>query len=144
MKNETKAYKGCLWSLVAAAGLMVLLFLTSCKHTEYVTVERVKTDTTYINKVQRDSVLLHDSIHVKEKGDTVWIERWHTRWENHLTHDTLYQYRVDSVPVPYPVPEYIEKQLTWWQQTRLHIANVMMYLLGLGALFLWVKRYLRL
>ena len=43
------------------------------------------TDTDYITKQQRDSFYLHDSIHIKERGDTVWIERWHTRCENHLT-----------------------------------------------------------
>lgn len=29
----------------------------------------------------------------------------------------------DSIPVPYPVPEYIEKPLTWWQQTRMDIGG---------------------
>ena len=95
--------------LVLILGLLVLWALCSCTKTEYITVEKVRTDTTYINKVQRDSVWLHDSIHIKEKGDTVLIERWHTVWQNHTAHDTVYKARTDSVPVPYPVTQYVEK-----------------------------------
>ena len=136
------SYKGCFWSLIVMIVLSLVLILTSCKHTEYVTVEKVRTDTTYISKLQRDSVWLHDSIHVSEKGDTVKIEKWHTKYIEKQVHDTLYKAKVDSVPVPYPVPKYIEKNLTWWQQTRIHIANILLYLLGFGLLFMIVKKKL--
>ena len=143
MKTMEDSYRSCWWVLLAGILLSALMMLTSCKHTEYITVEKVRTDTTYISKLQRDSVWLHDSIHVAEKGDTVKIEKWHTKYIEKQIHDTLYKAKVDSVPVPYPVPEYIEKNLTWWQQTRIHLANIVLYLLGLGLLFLMVRRYLR-
>jgi hypothetical protein len=95
--------------LVIILGLLVLWALCSCTKTEYITVEKVRNDTTYINKVQRDSIYLHDSTFVKVAGDTVWIERWHTKWQNHVEHDTVYKARADSVPVPYPVTKYVEK-----------------------------------
>lgn len=136
------SYKGCFWSLIVMIVLSLVLLLTSCKHTEYVTVEKVRIDTTYITNHQRDSIWLHDSIHVAEKGDTVKIEKWHTKYVEKQVHDTLYKAKVDSVPVPYPVPEYIEKNLTWWQQTRIHIANILLYLLGFGLLFMIVKKKL--
>ena len=142
-KSMEDSYKGCFWSLIVMIVLSLVLLLTSCKHTEYVTVEKVRIDTTYITNHQRDSIWLHDSIFVKQQGDTVKIEKWHTKYVEKQVHDTLYKAEVDSVPVPYPVPEYIEKNLTWWQQTRLHLANIMLYLLGLGLLFLLVRRYLR-
>lgn len=94
--------------LVILVVLICLLF-ASCTKTEYITVEKVRNDTTYINKVQRDSIYLHDSTSVKVAGDTVWIERWHTKWQNHVEHDTVYKARTDSVPVPYPVTKYVEK-----------------------------------
>lgn len=94
--------------LVILVVLICLLF-ASCTKTEYITVEKVRNDTTYINKVQRDSIYLHDSTFVKVAGDTVWIERWHTKWQNHLEHDTVYKARTDSVSVPYPVIKEVEK-----------------------------------
>ena len=92
-------------------GMMIvaLAMLSSCTTTKVVTVEKVKTDTTYITKHQRDSVWLHDSIQVTEKGDTVRIEKWHTKYVEKQVHDTLYQSKTDSIPVPYPVEKLVEK-----------------------------------
>ena len=143
MKTMEDSYRSCLWVLLAGILLSALMMLTSCKHTEYVTVEKVRTDTTYITKQQRDSIWLHDSIYVENDDSIIRIEKWHTKYVEKQVHDTLYKAKVDSVPVPYPVPEYIEKNLTWWQQTRIHLANIVLYLLGLGLLFLLVRRYLR-
>jgi len=109
MDKLTKDFMKFEGVLVIILGLLVLWALCSCTKTEYITVEKVRNDTTYINKVQRDSIYLHDSTFVKVAGDTVWIERWHTKWQNHVEHDTVYKARTDSVPVPYPVTKYVEK-----------------------------------
>ena len=92
--------------------VIVFLLLTSCKQIEYVTVEKVRNDTTYITKHQRDSVWLHDSIMVSEKGDTIRIEKWHTKYVESIRHDTLYQATHDTIPQPYPVTQYVEKPLS--------------------------------
>ena len=60
--------------IIWLAFLIAISLLASCRQVEYVTVEKVRIDTTYITKWQKDSVWLHDSIHIKEKGDTVMIE----------------------------------------------------------------------
>ena len=110
--------------VVWLAVLLLIALLTNCTSTKYVEVEKVRTDTTYITKWQKDSVWLHDSIHVKEKGDTVMIERWHTKWRDRLRVDTIYQATHDTIPAPYPVTEYVEKDLNWWQRLRLWIGNI--------------------
>ena len=124
--------------------ILVALLLVGCKTKEkVVTVEKVRNDTTYITKHQRDSVWLHDSIHVTEKGDTIRIERWHTKYVEKATHDTLYQATHDTIPQPYPVEKLVERELSWWQQTRLHLANIMLWLLGIGGvLFILKKKFL--
>ena len=124
--------------------ILVALLMAGCKTKEkVVTVEKVRTDTTYITKHQRDSVWLHDSIHVTEKGDTIRIERWHTKYVEKATHDTLYQATHDTIPQPYPVEKLVERELSWWQQTRIHLANIMLWLLGIGgALFILKKKFL--
>ena len=126
--NGRKAYIGCWYSLVASLILMVMIALSmcSCTKTEYITVEKVRTDTTYITKQQRDSIWLHDSIHIRERGDTMLIERWHTKYVESIRHDTCYLSRVDCVPVPYPVIREVEKELSKTQKG----------LMGLGLLSL--------
>ncbi len=113
--------------------LFLLALLASCRQVEYVTVEKVRTDTTYITKWQKDSVWLHDSIHVTEKGDTVRIERWHTQWRDRLRVDTIYQATHDTIPQPYSIEtvKLVEKDLNWWQLLRLWIGNIgLLALLG--------------
>jgi hypothetical protein len=131
-----KAYKGCFWSMVLALATFLIvsvILLTSCTTTKVVEVEKVRTDTTYITKWQRDSVWLHDSIMVTDKGDTIRIERWHTKYVEKQVHDTTYVATHDTIPQPYPVEtvKVVEKELNWWQRLRLWIGNVgLMALLG--------------
>ena len=110
--------------VVWLAVLLLIALLTNCTSTKYVEVEKVRVDTTYITKWQKDSVWLHDSIHVIEKGNTVLIEKWHTKWRDRLRVDTIYQATHDTIPAPYPVTEYVEKDLNWWQRLRLWIGNI--------------------
>ena len=123
--------------------ILVAVLLVGCKTKErVVTVEKVRTDTTYITKHQRDSVWLHDSIHVTEKGDTIRIERWHTKYIEKVTHDTLYQHKTDSVPVPYPVEKLVERELSWWQQTRMHLGEALLAIAGIAVVVFVIRRKL--
>ena len=123
--------------------ILVAVLLVGCKTKErVVTVEKVRNDTTYITKHQRDSVWLHDSIHVTEKGDTIRIEKWHTKYIEKATHDTLYQHKTDSVPVPYPVEKLVERELTWWQQTRMHLGEALLALAGIAVVVFVIRRKL--
>lgn len=120
--------------------LFVLALLSSCKQVEYVTVEKVRTDTTYITKWQRDSIWLHDSIHIKERGDTVLVEKWHTKYIEKVTHDTTYVATHDTIPDPFPVEtiKEVPAELSWWQQLRLWIGNIgLMAILGAVGYFGW-------
>ena len=144
MNNEQKAYKGCGWSLIAFLFLLAaVLIFGSCTTTRYVTVPEYHTDTLIQNTVQKDSVFLHDSIYHMEKGDTILIEKWHTKYRERLVHDTLYQHRVDTIAKPYPVPEYVEKKLSWWQRLRLHLGNIMLVLIGAAVLYAAARLYMK-
>lgn len=99
--------------------LMLIILLTSaiwssCRSVKYVPVEVVKTDTTYINKVQRDSIYQLDSIYIRDKGDTILITKTKYIYRDKLIRDTVYVSHTDSIQVPYPV----EKQLSRWQQFK--------------------------
>ena len=121
------SYRCCWWGFWLFIALLVVGWLTSCTTTRVVTVERVKNDTTYITKQQRDSIWLHDSIHVMERGDTIRIERWHTKYIEREIHDTLYRAKTDSVPVPYEVIKEVPAELSWWQTARIYLANILLY-----------------
>ena len=136
-----------LLALAAAVAVFGLLLLTGCTTTKYVPIETVRTDTMKVTKYERDSIYIHDSTIVREKGDTMLIEKWHTRWRDRWMHDTVYQSRVDSIPKPYPVEKRVPAELTWWQQTRLHLANILLYaMLVIGIFYLGkflLSRYIK-
>lgn len=119
------------------------VLLTACTTTKVVTVERVRTDTLRITKQQRDSIYLHDSTYIREKGDTLLIERWHTQYRERLRIDTMYQSKVDSVPVAYPVTEYVEKQLSWWQRTQMYAGDALLLLLLGGVIYGFIRLRLK-
>lgn len=122
--------------------IAMVLVLSGCKtRTVVVTVPKVRTDTLIITKSQRDSIWLHDSVHVSEKteNDTVWLEvkKWHTKYIETRTRDTIYIATHDTIAQPYPVEviKEVEKELTWWQKTKMWVGGIAMLLLL--AWFVW-------
>lgn len=132
------------YALVAAAvGILLCALFSGCTTTtKYVTVPEYHTDTLRQVTVRHDSVMVHDSIHVSEKGDTVKIERWHTQYRDRIVRDTIYQSKRDSIPYPVEVVKEVPAKLTWWQQTRLHLANILLWLLALLAVIYVGKKHL--
>ena len=123
--------------LTAIAILIIASWLMGCKSQErVVTVYRHTTDTLIQTKVERDSIYAHDSIYVRDRGDTVWIERWHTRWRERLLADTVYVAKCDTLTRTETITKYREKELSWWQKARLWIGNVVLIALFVAAAFL--------
>ena len=145
MNNEQKAYKGCGWSAIAALLLMIawLIVGASCTTTKYVSVPEVHTDTVRITNHQTDSIFVHDSIYHMEKGDTILIERWHTKYKEKIVYDTIYQHRIDTVPKPYPVEVKVPRELSRWQRLRLHLGNIMVVIIGAAILYAAAKLYMK-
>ena len=104
--------------LIGLVVIILFCFLTSCRtQIKYVPVETIRTDSVFFNSVRIDSVLIHDSISIIQRGDTVAEYRYRYIYRYKDRVDTLYINRTDSIQVPYPVE--IEKKLTLWQQTKI-------------------------
>lgn len=127
--------------------LATICALASCRTSRYVPIETIRTDTVYVSRNVRDSIWQHDSVHVKEyvKGDTIYsvLTKWRNKYIERTTHDTLYMATHDTIPEPYPVPEYIEKKLSWWQQTRIHVGEACLVILLLWGGWKAVRLYIR-
>ena len=101
--------------------ILVMLSLVGCK-TKYIPVDNVmyrevtKHDTLHTS----DRVWIHDSIHSSQKGDTVFLDKWHKEivLKNVYNSRTDSFVRRDSIPVPYPV----EKELSKWERFQLKYA----------------------
>lgn len=115
--------------------LIIMVFaylLAGCTKTVYIPVESVRTE--YQDRYLRDSVYVHDSTYIREKGDSVLIDRWHTLYREVLKVDSFL--RTDSIQVPYPVDKIVEVNKLYWFQK-------MLIWIGVGAimaLMLWLVR----
>ena len=114
--------------------ILTVFLLMGCVSTRYVPIETVRKE--YITKtdtfVRYDSIIHKDSVYVRQKGDTIWIEKWQTRYiervKERIKTDTIMHQ--DSIQVPYPV----EKQLSFFQ--RLAVDWFLYSLIALAVLFI--------
>lgn len=121
--------------------LLVLSFIGCRTRIQYVPVESVRTE--YKDRLQRDSIYFRDSIIMREKGDTVFIDRWRYLYKDRLVTDTLLV--SDTIRVPYPV----EKELTRWQQTKMDVGGWAIgvlsgiTILGIAYVIVWLMRKMK-
>ena len=136
--NISSILAGIILGLIACA---LITLCSSCTTTKYVPVIEHHTDTLIQTKVQKDSVFMHDSVEVRIAGDTVTIDRWHTKYISKEVHDTIYQSKTDSVPAPYPVEviKEVPAELTMWQRLKMKVGGAAIILLLL-AFAIWVWR----
>ncbi|MFV0332139.1 MAG: hypothetical protein ACK5KL_20305 [Dysgonomonas sp.] len=118
--------------------ILLLFLFGSCKtNTVYVPVETVKVE--YRDKVLRDSVHLYDSVLIKMKGDTVWLEKFRYLYRDKLVRDSIF--KVDSISVPYPVVEYQEvNRLSSFQSFQIWCGRILLLFIIGYLCFKWIKR----
>ena len=125
---------------IIVLSLFATLFFTSgCS--PRILVREVVRDSLIV-RTTLDSVYLYekDSIFVKQKGDTVWLERWSIRYKDKLIEkkDTAYINKVEVKEVAVPA------KLNWWQRWQI---RSFWWLFGVVAIIVcWqiVKLYFRL
>lgn len=92
--------------------ICVALWLVGCTKTVYIPQETVRTE--YQDRYLRDSIYLHDSVYVRDRGDSVFVDRWHTRYIDRLRVDSFL--RTDTIREPYPVEKIVYVNKTAWYQ----------------------------
>lgn len=125
------------------ARIITLIFLAtilySCKSIQYVPVETTKRDTTYLSQTKIDSIYHRDSIYVERKGDTVYLSKYKYLYKYIEKHDTLWQEKVDTIQITYPV----EAQLTKWQKIKINIGEYLITAIALVIIWLCAKYFIR-
>lgn len=123
--------------------IIVLIFLAailcSCKSIQYIPVETIKRDTTYISQTKIDSIYQRDSIYVEHKGDTVYLNKYKYLYKYIEKRDTLWREKVDTVQVAYPV----EAQLTKRQKIKINMGEYLIAAIALIIMWLCVKYFIK-
>ena len=114
--------------------VFILYMLASCR-TEYIPVKSVRYDSIFIERLMKDSIFVQDSVFIRQKGDTVFKDKFKFVYKYVLLRDTMMTIKTDSIPVPVPV----EKKLTWWEQTKIDIATTTIQLVALAIFYLLIR-----
>ncbi len=117
-------------SILSMSLLSLLSLTTSCKH---LPIQE------YQSKHIRDSIYRLDSIIIKEKGDTLIIERHHYHYKDKHIKDTIH--KSDTICTPYPVEviKEVKKPLTKWQKIQLRCGRFLLFNILLLLIYLLLK-----
>lgn len=141
-KEYTK-YEGCASAVAVILALVVLaLVCCSCRtkyitETEYKEVPVVMHDTVAQNIWRIDTTIVKDSVYFAIKGDTVFKERYNTKWRIKVAHDTIKKVVEKPVEVVRKSVKTETKEvnrLYWWQK-------VLMIIGGASLMYLFVQIY---
>ena len=89
-------------------------------------VEVVKKE--YIHDTKIDSIYIRDSIDRWQKGDTLYITKWHTKFKYINKLDTIV--KTDSIPKIVSVEKKVEvNHIYWWQKLLMWLGGITIVLL---------------
>lgn len=88
---------------------------------------------------QRDSIFVHDSICIAQRGDTILLKEYHTiykdRWRDRLRIDSFIQRDTVTLVKEVAPPGS-------WQRTKMHLGGTLLWMLAAAVAFLLAKRYI--
>lgn len=166
MSDEERMKAGCFqgvaFFVMIMLGLALCALLSGCTTTKYVPIQQQHTE----HHWHTDSVKERDSVHTENTtiireldsaamaqygiqlklAERAWLVQ-SREMESRLrelermtaNRDTVR----DSIPYPVEVIKEVPAELTWWQQTRLHLSNILLYLILIVAVIYFGRRHLK-
>lgn len=115
--------------------LLVCVVMVGCRTLPEPEPVRVERDSIYLRSVERDSVFVRDSVLIREKGDTVYRDRWRVEYRERVLRDTAWIERNDTITNMVEV----EKALTWWERTRMAAGDVALLVLVVLLIYMILR-----
>ena len=115
---------------------VIATMLYSCKSVKYIPEETTKIE--YRDNFVRDSIFCYDSVFVKDKGDTLILEKFRYLYKNRIVKDSVFIN--DTIRVPYPVEviKEVKAPLTGWQSFQIWCGRFALFALLLVCIyFVW-------
>lgn len=117
--------------LVATIAILIYLYIMfsfiGCTTTKYVPIESVRTE--YINKVEKDTVIINNDRLIKEKEDTIYIVNTKYVYKTKNKIDTIL--RIDTIPIIQEVEVIKEvNKLKDWQVILMVLGGGMVAVIG--------------
>ena len=136
MKNR----EGVACSVSVMIVLLLLLLLLCCSCTKRIYETQYVEQPVYLHDTLRSTIYSHDTTIVKDsvyfaiKGDTIFKERYNTKWQIKVAHDTVM--RFVEKPVEVVRENNVEKQVEvnriyWWQKLLMWMGGIGVVIIGI-------------
>lgn len=107
--------------------LYVMFSFIGCTTTKYIPIENVRTE--YINKVEKDTVIINNDRLIKEKGDTIYIVNTKYVYKTKNKIDTIL--KIDTIPIIQEVEVIKEVNIIKdWQMVLMLLGGGMVAVIG--------------
>lgn len=146
MEKDYTKYDGCASAVAVILALVMLaVVLCGCKtkyitETEYKEVPVVMHDTVAKNIWRIDTTIVKDSVYFDVKGDTIYKERYNTKWRIKVAHDTINKVVEKPVEVIHNSVKTETKEVNriyWWQNVLMLIGCASLIYLVVQLVKLW-------
>ena len=147
--KEYTRYEGCASAVAVIIALVMLaVVLCSCKtkyitQTEYNEVPVVMHDTVAKNIWRIDTTFVKDSVYFAIKGDTIFKERYNTKWRIKVAHDTINKVVEKPVEVVRNSVKTETKEVNriyWWQKVLMLIGVASLIYLIVQIYKFWKRK----
>ena len=136
MKNNEGV--ACSVSVIIVLILLLLLICSACTkrvyETQYIEQPVYLHDTLRSTIYSHDTTIVKDSVYFAIKGDTIFKERYNTKWRIKVAHDTIM--RFVEKPVKVVREKNVEKQVEvnriyWWQKLLMWMGGIGLVMIGI-------------
>ena len=112
---------------------VIATMLLSCKSVKYIPVETTKIE--YRDNFVRDSIFRYDSVFVKDKGDTLILEKFRYLYKNRIVKDSIFINDTIGVPYPVEVIKQVKTPLTSWQSFQIWCGRIALFALLIACIY---------
>lgn len=117
-----------------------VLSLVSCKTQQPTIVEKVVTNTEYIDRHHYDSIYIDNYVYVDKGADTITITKTNIEYRYKTLIDSVEVLKVDSIPYEVQVVEYIDK-MNNHQRTMYWLGWLAVVIVGLRLFWKIYKKF---
>ena len=111
----------------------IATLLCSCESVKCIPVETTKIE--YRDNFVRDSIFRYDSVFVKDKGDTLILEKFIYLYKNRIVKDSIFINDTIRVPYPVEVVKQVKAPLTSWQSFQIWCGRFALFALLLACIY---------
>lgn len=102
-------FKMLIVTIATAMMIFVVLTLTSCKTQQPTIVEKVVTNTEYVDRIKYDSIFNDRIVYVDRGSDTIKMIERVVEYRYSVLTDSIEVLKVDSIPYEVQVVEYVNR-----------------------------------